>query len=203
MTVSTLSLCLLNFTKSFSSLFGTISSYVSSPMIINKGEFFDDEKKLYRKKSFDGFHCNRKDSLKYSTQKEKIDTSLSIQKKETNFSLINLNNKSKEEEISLLNINRLDYLPFFAAILYDRRSLLTMFIKILLQKVFLFRSLCAMSPFDMRTVNCSIYFLFIVLIFTFNALFFSNEMIVNQFPSDAFKRGIYALLPSAAIYLFL
>ena len=27
-------------------------------------------------------------------------------------------------------------------------------------------------------------------------------MIVNQFPSDAFKRGIYALLPSAAIYLF-
>ena len=114
-----------------------------------------------------------------------------------------MNNKSKEEEISLLNINRLDYLPFFAAILYDRRSLLTMFIKILLQKVFLFRSLCAMSPFDMRTVNCSIYFLFIVLIFTFNALFFSNEMIVNQFPSDAFKRGTYALLPSAAIYLFL
>ena len=71
LTVSTLSLCLLNFTKSFSSLFGTIGSYVSSPMIINKGEFFDDEKKLYRKKSFDGFHCNSKDSLKYSTQKRK------------------------------------------------------------------------------------------------------------------------------------
>ena len=83
-----------------------------------------------------------------SLQREKSDTSISIQKKRTNFSW----------------------------------------------------ALFTISPFDMRTVNCSIYFLFIVLIFTFNGIFYSNQMIVNHFQSDIFKRGLYALFPSVTVY---
>ena len=86
LTVTTLTLCLINFTKSFSSLFGNISLYVSSPMIIDKSELFnDDEKKIHHKKSIYASSCNSKENL-MSLQREKSDTSISIQKKRTNFS---------------------------------------------------------------------------------------------------------------------
>ena len=213
--------------KSFNNLFSSISAFVNAPTNIPNGaDFFEDEKLKQqpvtpnkKRICLDETDGSSKDDLITSkTGKEDNDyynDFFDFQMKRTGFefssdflhkdnNVIHQSSELEQKDSLIFKISHIEYLPFFKALKYDKRTFNRLFIELFCQKVFVFRAIIKRSKFEMRSLNISIYFLYIVSIFTFNALTFSNGMILNKYNekegNDIWVRALLSLLISLFLY---
>ena len=219
MTVGSIALCVVNMISSFSNLF----SLVSSPLINNNSEegvYFEEKTTINtmqsrtRTKSIDGnskdnFIAHNNELIVETHIKEYFDTEIRQSfdffpelSYESNYpQLSDINNKKVNPSWKR---NKIDYIPFIQALKIDKRSFCSLLIKIFIKKVFILRTLFPQSPFEMKSLNISVYILYLISTFTFNALFFSNGMISNRYEgnnnNDIIKRAILSNVISVILY---
>ena len=225
MTIGTVSLSIVTFASSFSSMCSNISVFFASNPIVKKDNYFVNEKatdisNTNRKFSVDsidtvisnGGKSSSKEFLEYSNEIKPKQNSIyyeSNEKDSKDIFVLNCNREEKKESqgehrLPVFQISHIDYLPFYLALKYDNREYCKMLINILSQKVMLLRCLVKRSPFEMRSLNLSVYMLFLISLFTFNALFYSNGMIQNKFNdkegNDILLRALVSSILSVLVY---
>ena len=223
MAIGTVSLSIVTFVSSFSSMCSNISVFFASNPTVKEDNYFVNEKatdisSTNRKlsiESIDTVISNGKSSSKelpefFNEVKPKLNSIYyeSNEKDSKDIFVLNCSREEKgsqgEHRLPVFKISHVDYLPFFLALKYDNREYCKMLINIFSQKVMILRSLVKRSPFEMRSLNFSVYMLFLISLFTFNALFYSNGMIQNRFNdeegNDILLRAFLSSILSVVVY---
>ena len=91
---------------------------------------------------------------------------------------------------------KVDFLPFFIALKYDDRNYCTMLGDIFFQKILILRAFVKQSTYELVFVNISIYLIFILSVFKFNALFFSNSTVSKVFETGGHFKLIINIIDS-------
>ena len=232
MALSSVSLCVLTFAKEITGLLSSLSSLVlNPPKQIGKDDDYFKETELRETKTVIYHHPiekkfnfdfedlesieNSKPKVKYvdndkSSSRRSFQESFQEEKpKETIIFSKKKQQKFREQDISfpIVNYVKLDYLPFYLALHYDKRKFCSMYVDICKQKILLLRAFCKQSECELKLLNISIYIIFLLSVCTFNAIFFTNSTIEKTFQtggqfdfSSCFVRAIYSLIPSIVLY---
>ena len=232
MALSSVSLCVLTFAKEITGLLSSLSSLVlNPPKQIGKDDDYFKETELRETKTVIYHHPiekkfnfdfedlesieNSKPKVKYvdndkSSSRRSFQESFQEEKpKETIIFSKKKQQKFREQDISfpIVNYVKLDYLPFYLALHYDKRKFCSMYVDICKQKILLLRAFCKQSEYELKLLNISIYIIFLLSVCTFNAIFFTNSTIEKTFQtggqfdfSSCFVRAIYSLIPSIVLY---
>ena len=177
--------------------------------IINNREKLDDaneQKRINRKKEIESYLFNDFNTKKKSTEFNPFFSLLSqkgaVKKIEKEFEReINLENKeikkkikegtlviSKNKEYSETEINKF---TFYEAILYDKRTLIQIFVQTLRQKQSLINTFCKEDPFKPFSIKLLALIFSFSCYFVINGFLYNEEYISNKLKSDDDNKTIF------------
>ncbi len=113
--------------------------------------------------------------------------------------------KKIEKKIDFIKLNKYS---FHKAINEDKRSFTLIFLDILTDKLLILKAIIKKSPFDLRTLNLSLFILHLSLIFILNALFYNDKIISEKYYNNGLSlftnlfRSILSSLVSIIIFSF-
>ena len=216
--IATISLLIVNLKIGFNSIFDIVTRYTGAPSRSERDEdnFFEiqdiKENNNSNRKLSDDTDLMKEDLFKKGEQiNDKLYRNyFDFQIKATEFEFPSNEIKeltmsqSSEEYQKPEKIKHIEYLALPLAVHYDKRDYCTMLKNILTQKIFLLRALIIQSPFELRALNISMYIMLLIFILTFNALFYSNGMILNRYNdnegNDTWIRAVLSNLFSVILY---
>ena len=113
---------------------------------------------------------------------------------------------SKEVEIDLINFipliktSNINNLPYFIAYQLDKRSFCSIYFSLLKQRHLFLHACFRTSPFDIPSLNLMLFLLYVILLFTFNALFYKKNVFEVNKEDEYYLKGFD--ITNACLYAF-